>query len=257
MTDWNADLYSRFEAERTRPAKDLLGFIQIDAPQTVVDLGCGPGNSTALLAQRWPTARVTGVDSSPDMLAKARVRLPQCEFIEANIETFAPALPPQVIFSNAALQWLPGHSRLLPTLFNRVASGGVFAIQLPDNLDEPNQIAMREIAAVGPWAKRLSVASDARAILLSPRETADHLGPMAASLDIWRTVYYHPLPDAGSIVTWFLSSGLKPFVDPLPLEEREAFLALYREKIVSAYPPLADGSVLLPFPRLFIVARKR
>jgi trans-aconitate 2-methyltransferase len=255
--DWNAAAYSRFEAERTRPARDLLAAVALDAPARVVDLGCGPGNSTALLVDRFGADPVTGVDSSPDMLAKARARLPGVRFEAADIGAWRTGAPVDLLYANASLQWLPGHEALFPRLAAMLALGGVLAVQMPDNLDEPSHVAMRRVAEMGPWRDRLADAAAARARILTPRRYVEALDPLCVSVDVWRTTYHHRLEGVDAIVDWFRTSGLRPYVDPLPKDERAAFLAAYREEIAPAYPAFGDGSVLLAFPRLFIVATRR
>jgi trans-aconitate 2-methyltransferase len=257
MADWNAAAYSRFEAERTRPARDLAAQLPAGPVRTVVDLGCGPGNSTALLAERYPEARLTGIDTSPDMLAKARARLPDARFERADIGTWQPAEPVDILYSNAALHWLPGHEALFPALMRTVAPGGAFAVQMPDNLAEPSHVAMQVVADRGPWRSRLQDAAGARATLLPPRGYVEVLSLLAETVDVWRTVYHHRLENAAAIVAWFRTTGLRPYVDPLPPDEQAAFLRAYEAEIAPAYPPLSDGSVLLTFPRLFILARRR
>lgn len=252
--DWSASTYLRFEDERTRPAADLLAHAPLRAPKRVVDLGCGPGNSTELLLKRFPDAEVVGLDSSPDMLGAARKRLPGVVFEEADIASWSPARPVDLIYANAVLQWLPGHETLLPRLLKLVASGGALAIQMPDNLDEPSHATMREVARDGDWAERLAGAAATRERLLSAEAYYDLLAPHASSVDIWRTTYVHPLDGAGAIADWLKSTGLRPFLDPLSEAEREAFLARYVERVGPFYPERAGGKVLLRFPRLFIVA---
>jgi trans-aconitate 2-methyltransferase len=256
MADWNAALYLTFEEERTRPARDLLAQVSLQAPKTVVDLGCGPGNSTALLSARWPEARVVGIDTSDDMLATARKRLPDVQFRKADVATFRAGEPVDLIFANAVLQWVGDHEALLPRLLAQLSPGGVLAIQMPDNLDEPSHRLMRETAAAQPWAKTLGDAAAVRVKIGSAPIYYDLLAPYAASVDVWRTTYHHPLDGAEAIVTWLRSTGLKPFLDPLSEEERTAFLAAYQARIAEAYPAGAAGKALLAFPRLFIVARR-
>eukprot|EP01034_Spumella_vulgaris_P018474 gene18474-23602_t len=154
--DWNARLYLQFEDERTRPARDLVAQIPLEAARRVVDLGCGPGNSTEILARRYPEADVIGIDTSPDMLAVARKRLPHNTFIEADVATFTLPEPADVILANAVLQWVPDHARLFPHLMAQLAPGGVLAVQMPDNLNEPTHVGMRAVAAEGPWAAALA-----------------------------------------------------------------------------------------------------
>jgi trans-aconitate 2-methyltransferase len=250
--DWSAAQYLKFEDERTRPSRDLLGRVPLEDPRRVVDIGCGPGNSTELLARRWPKAEVTGVDTSPDMLEKARARLPGIRFEPADAATWAPAEPVDVIFANAVFQWLPEHPAILLRLMEHLVPGGVLAVQMPDNLTEPSHRAMREAAAAMPFRAKLEGA--ARAPLPPVGFYYDLLIGEAGRLDIWHTAYNHPLAGPEAIVEWVKSTGLKPFLDPLDPAERETFLADYLARIREAYPPRKDGKVLLRFPRLFIVA---
>jgi trans-aconitate 2-methyltransferase len=254
---WSARQYTKFEDERNRPIRDLLAQIRTEKVATAVDIGCGPGNSTELLQARFPDAAITGMDSSADMIAAARTRLPGIGFEVADIAAWQGPGPFDVILANAVLQWLPDHEVLFPGLVAKLAQGGSLAVQMPDNLDEPAHRLMREIAADGPWAGKLAMAADARA----PRHEADWyyrvLRESVGALDIWRTTYHHPLAGgAAAVVEWFKGSGLRPFIDPLDEAERPAFLARYQEAVARAYPAHSDGTVLLPFPRLFIVATR-
>lgn len=185
--DWSASTYLRFEEERTRPAADLLARVPVSSPRRIVDIGCGPGNSTELLVRRFPDAEVSGLDSSPDMLATARKRLPDVAFEEADIAGWSPTLAPDVVFANAALQWLPDHEALFPRLLRLLASGGALAVQMPDNLDEPSHATMREVARDGEWAERLAAAAASRTKILSAEAYYDLLAPYATSVEIWRT----------------------------------------------------------------------
>jgi trans-aconitate 2-methyltransferase len=250
--DWSAAQYLKFEDERTRPSRDLLAQISLDGPKRVVDIGCGPGNSTELLAARWPDAEMVGVDTSPDMLEKARARLPGVRFELADAANWAPAEPVDVIFANAIFQWLPDHPAILRRLMEHLVPGGVLAVQMPDNLAEASHRAMRETAAAMPFRARLDGA--ARAPLPPVGFYYDLLIGQASRLDIWHTAYNHPLAGAEAIVEWVKSTGLKPFLDPLEPAEREMFIADYLGRIREAYPPRKNGNVLLRFPRLFIVA---
>jgi trans-aconitate 2-methyltransferase len=252
---WSAKQYSAFEDERTRPARDLLAAVPAIDARAVVDIGCGPGNSTELLARRFPGAVVTGIDSSTGMVEAARKRLPQLQFEVAGIEDWNAPGPFDVILANAVLQWVPDHAVLLPALADKLASGGAVAIQMPDNLDSPAHRLMREIAADGSWAAKLSAAAAARTALAGPEWYYAVLRSRCARVDVWRTTYYHPLSGGpGAVVEWFKGSGLRPFLDPLDDGERVEYLDRYTAAAAQAYPPLSDGTVLLPFPRLFMVA---
>ncbi|MFT7724413.1 MAG: trans-aconitate 2-methyltransferase [Roseateles sp.] len=256
MKDWNPDLYRRFEDERTRPARDLLARVPLEAPRRVVDLGCGPGNSTQLLAERFPEADLTGIDNSPAMLASARERLPGCRFELADIAGWTPGDAPDLIYANASLQWVGGHETLLPRLLGLLAPGGVLAVQMPDNRDEPTHRAMRELAAQAPFAALIGDTRQLRTELLGLDGYYDLLAPLSAALDLWRTAYQHPMDSPARIVEWVSGTGLRPFVDPLPEPERAQFLAAYGQRIADSYPPRADGRRLLAFPRLFFIARR-
>jgi trans-aconitate 2-methyltransferase len=254
MADWNAEQYLKFEDERTRPARDLLAQIPIADARKVVDIGCGPGNSTELLAKRWPQAAVSGIDTSADMLRQARQRLPGATFIEANVAHWVPPKDADVLFANAIFQWVPGHLRQLQRLLGGLPPGGVLAVQMPDNLDEPTHILMREVALLEPWRKTLSDHARVRDSVPKPGIYYDALRPLCARLEIWHTIYNHVLDDAAAIVEWVKGTGLRPFLDPLDPPEHRQFLAEYAARIAASYPPQADGKVLLRFPRIFIVA---
>ncbi|MBN9303884.1 MAG: trans-aconitate 2-methyltransferase [Devosia sp. 67-54] len=252
MSDWSPSLYARFEDERTRPARDLVAQVPLDAARRIVDMGCGPGNSTELLVARWPAASVLGLDSSPAMLEEARKRLPQASFAQADANVWRPEPGTDLVFANAIYQWLPNHLEVLPEVLAALDEGACLAVQMPDNLAEPTHRLMREVAAEGPWAERLEGA--ARLPLPSPHVYYDALQPFARRIELWHSIYNHVLADAAAIVEWVKSTGLRPFLEPLSADERTAFLADYTGRIARAYPPTIDGRVLLRFPRLFIVA---
>jgi trans-aconitate 2-methyltransferase len=247
VSDWNAGQYLKFEDDRTRPARDLLAQVPLSQVKTAIDLGCGPGNSTELLVNRYPEARVIGIDSSNDMLRQARARLPQCTFIEADLETWTPAEPAELLFANAVFQWVPDHPTVMLRSIERLPEGGVLAVQMPDNTREPSHILMRELT--GP-----EFAEAARPDLPAPDVYYDLLQPFCRRVEIWHTVYNHVLAGPDAIVEWFRGSALRPFLAALDAHAAADFLAAYREKIASHYKPRPDGKVLLRFPRLFIVA---
>jgi len=245
--------------------RDLLRALpKIDA-RSVMDIGCGPGNSTEVAADLFPHAHISGIDSSSDMIEAARRRLPQAHFTVEDIDTWLKHAPSgdiargsgpfEVILANAVLQWLPDHAALLPALIERLRPGGALAVQMPDNLDEPAHRLMRELAARGPWAAKLAAASKARPLLAGANWYFDLLRPLCSKVDLWRTTYYHPLSGgAAAVVEWFKGSGLRPFLEPLDDAERAQFLNEYTAAISLAYPASSDHRVLLPFPRVFLVA---
>ncbi|MEI9949364.1 MAG: trans-aconitate 2-methyltransferase [Pseudomonadota bacterium] len=254
---WNPALYRRFEDERTRPAQDLLARVALEHAAHVVDLGCGPGNSTELLCERFVGATVTGTDTSEAMLESARNRLPQCHFELSDVSSWQAKDAPDLIFANAVLQWVPGHDQLFPRLFAALAPEGVLAVQMPDNLNEPTHRLMREVASAGPWAAVIGDAARVRPVIPPANTYYDLLAAEARTVDIWRTAYHHPMSSPADIVDWLRATGLRPFVDPLSDADRAAFLVEYEQRIAEAYPARADGKRLLAFPRLFIVARRK
>jgi trans-aconitate 2-methyltransferase len=253
VTAWSPGQYLKCEDERTRPARDLLAAVPLTSAATVVDVGCGPGNSTELLVARYGAARIVGVDNSPEMLVAARQRVPSATFEAGDAATWNPPSPVDLIYGNAVFQWVPDHLAVLERLMGHLAPGGVLALQVPDNLAEPSHLLMRTVALDGPWAAKFATPI-AREIIPPVAAYYDRLKPFSARIDIWRTTYHHPLADAAAIVEMVRSTGLRPFLQRLDKAEEGAFLAAYRERIAQAYPPTADGRVVLPFPRLFVVA---
>lgn len=262
---WDPAQYLRFSDQRLRPALDLLGQVPLTAPRLVIDLGCGAGNVTAILKQRFPAAEVTGVDGSAAMLEKARVAAPACRFEQGDFATWCPsgspsgrasgqpAAAPDLIFSNAALQWVGGHAVLFPRLMSLLAPGGVLAVQMPAMHDAPLRRLQYEVAAQGPWAERLASHASAPSIL-DAAGYWDLLRPLTASLDIWETVYLHPLTGEDAVVEWAAGSSLRPFLEPLEPTQRTAFRRAYAEVLRPHYRRRADGTTLLPFRRLFLIA---
>lgn len=254
MDGWDPDAYLRFGDERTRPSADLASRIALEAPASAVDLGCGPGNSTAVLKSRWPAARVVGLDSSPAMIEAARANCPDDEWLVADIATWEPDARLDLVFSNAALQWIPDHGRLVTRLFGRVSDGGALAFQVPSANYALVRTLIHEIALEEPWAPRMSGPLSALT-MESPGFYYDRLAPLARSVDVWETDYIHVMEDAPAIVAWISSTGLRPFLDALESEEeRAAFRDRLLERVAQGYPPQADGRVLFPFRRTFVIA---
>jgi trans-aconitate 2-methyltransferase len=252
--DWSATQYLKFEDERTRPSRDLLAQVPLDSPRRVVDLGCGPGNSTQLLVERFPDAEVIGVDSSPDMLRQARERLPACTFVEGDLSAWMPEPGTDLLFGNAVFHWVPDHPKVLARLLRALPPGGVLAVQMPDNADEPVFTLMEKVAASGPWASAIAQAKGKRHNLLRPEDYYDLLRPLCSHVDVWHTHYNHMIESHAGVVEWFKGSGLRPLLAPLDAAMRETFIAKYTDEIGRAYPLRCDGKVMLKFPRLFILA---
>jgi trans-aconitate 2-methyltransferase len=253
--DWSAAQYLKFEEERTRPSRDLLAQVPLDAPRRVVDLGCGPGNSTELLIERFPGAEVIGIDSSPDMLRQARERLPRCKFVEADLSAWTPEPGTDLLFGNAVFHWVPDHPSVLRRLLHALGPGGVLAVQMPDNANEPAFTVLEKVIASGPWAAAIAQTKGRqRKQLLRPEEYYDLFRPLCSHVDIWHIHYNHLMENHAGVVEWFKGSGLRPLLAPLDAAVRAAFLSQYTDEISRAYPPRCDGNVMLRFPRLFIVA---
>ena len=249
---WDPAQYLKFAGPRLRPAVDLLQHIDVELPATVYDLGAGAGNVTRLLAARWPTARVIGVDGSAEMLAKAAADA-TIEWQQADLAAWRPEQPATIIYSNAALHWLDDHDRLLPGLVAALAPHGVLAVQMPRNFGAPSHTLITEVATSGPWRHTLVP-------LLRPSPVAepefyyDLLAPLAARLDIWETEYLQVLEGANPVKEWTKGTWLLPLLAALDEPERSRFEAAYAERVAAAYPPRGDGKTLFPFRRLFVIA---
>ncbi|KAJ9614201.1 hypothetical protein H2200_002337 [Cladophialophora chaetospira] len=254
--DWDAAQYLKFEAERTRPVRDLLAQLPLTSPKRIVDLGCGPGNSTEVLVKHFPQAHITGLDSSPDMIEKARKRLPDLDFTIGDLSSFEQKEPSDLLYSNAVYQWVPYDQRMqiFTRLIQSQAPGGVFAFQVPDNFNEPSHEAMRAVADEGPWAEDLRRVTTFRKAFQSPQELYDKLKPLCSEINIWHTYYYHILEDHQAIVEWVKGTGLRPYLDQLSSFDQESFTKEYLKRVEKSYRPLVDGKVCLRYPRLFLVA---
>ena len=255
MHAWDAGQYLRFADERTRPAHDLVARIELDAPRHIVDLGCGPGNSTAVLRQCWPEAAMTGVDTSAELLAAARRDCPGIDFVLGDIAEWTPAEPIDLVFSNAALQWVGDHEHLLPRLIDAVAPGGCLAVQMPRNHDFATHALMRQVAAERPWRERLASARP-RSPVKPPEFYYDLLAPRSARFTIWETNYIQIMHGVPAIIDWLRGTGLRPFLARLDVAEQGTFLDRYAALLAEAFPAQTDGKILLPYPRLFFIAAR-
>jgi trans-aconitate 2-methyltransferase len=258
---WNPAQYLQFAGERLRPALDLLARVPLDHPRTIVDLGCGAGNVTRMLGERWPDAHVIGVDNSPEMLAQARAALAgdRYTFVQSDLARWEPDAPVDLVYSNAALHWLPDHSALLPRVARMVATDGVLAVQMPDNFRAPSHTSIAELAHTPRWQAKLAHVVCAPPVA-TPADYFDWLMPVTSRLDIWQTEYLQVLAarDDGehAVAEWTKGTWLVPVLAALDPQEQREFVRDYTWRLALAYPVRADGRTLFPFRRLFIVANR-
>jgi trans-aconitate 2-methyltransferase len=264
MVTWDPAVYLDFAAERGRPFTDLLARVGAERPASVVDLGCGPGGLTASLAERWPGARVLGLDSSPEMVGRAAsYSVPgRVEFELGDVRSWQPAEPVDVIVTNATLQWVPGHLELLPVwVSSALRPGGWLALQVPGNLSDPLHSLLRDLARSPRWFDRLAAAEDVRAVVPDPIGYDEVLAGAGCVVDAWETTYLHVLDPEGhlgadAVLAWAKGTALRPVLDALgDNDSREEFLGEYGELLHAAYPRRPWGTPL-PFRRIFAVAHK-
>lgn len=251
MHTWDPERYLAYADERGRPFVELVARIGATDPRRVVDLGCGPGNLTALLKERWPRADVAGVDSSPEMVAAA-ADVAGVGFSVDDVRTWEPAEPVDVVVSNATLQWVPGHLDLLPRLVGHVRPGGWLAFQVPGNFDEPSHTIRRDLAAEEPYVAH--TAGVATPDAFGAATYLELLAGLGCAVDAWETTYLHVLTGDDPVFTWVSGTGARPTLQALPDELRPAFEAEFRRRLREAYPPGPAG-VVLPFRRVFVVAQ--
>lgn len=252
---WDPTQYLKFAGERLRPAIDLLMRIPADTPASVVDLGCGTDNLTPMLQQRWPRAKITGVDGSREMLAKARADHPGTAFVQADVGTWRPPQPVDVLYSNATPHWLDGHEALIPELLDALTPGGWLAIQMPRNFGARSHVCVAETIEQGPWRVRLEPHLRRRPVA-EPQRYWQLLYGKAAALQIWEAEYLQVLQGDNPVAEYVKGSWLKQFLDRLEEPGRSAFEADYRARVLRDYPPEASGHTLFPFRRVFIVAQR-
>jgi trans-aconitate 2-methyltransferase len=257
-TGWDPGVYLRFAGERARPFVDLVGRVDAEAPARVLDLGCGEGTMTATLAQRWPGARVTGVDSSPDMLAKAQASaVPgHVEFTDGDVRDWTPDGPVDVVVSNAVLHWVPGHEELLTRWAGWLRPGGWLAVQVPGNFRAPSHTLLADLCRSPRWSSRLAGAAPRPDAVLDPAGYFDVLAGAGLSPDVWETTYLHVLTGTDPVLTWVRGTVLRPALAALDGEDAAAFTAEYASALRGAYPTRPDGTTVLPFRRVFAVAHR-
>jgi trans-aconitate 2-methyltransferase len=253
MSSWNPETYLKFEKERTLPCRDLIFRIELDTPSRIADLGCGPGNSTAVLAERWPRARILGIDNSAEMLKIARSSQVRAEWLETNILRWNPNEQYDLIFSNAALHWVPDHEKEIPRLFGLVRIGGALAFQMPTRTDLWFDV-LQKLLNSSTWKNQFRPTSSD----FFSHELPFYYGLLsktARRIDLWETKYFHVLSSAEAVVDWTKGTALRPLLDRLSDgSAREAFVRAYTNEIKLAYRKEADGRILFPFLRRFVIA---
>ena len=255
---WDPGQYLAYGDLRLRPGLDLLARVPVESPERVVDLGCGPGNLTLLLAERWPDAEVAGIDHDDAMLEAAVARDPdrRVSWMRGDLATWTAAHRVDVVFSNAALHWVDDHPRVLQRWMGQLAPGGALAFQVPDNFDQPSHTTVAEVVDAGPWAGRLRPHLLDHPVL-PPHRYHRLLRPMADHLDVWHTTYWQALTGEDPVLEWVKGSLLRPLLAQLGEGEREEFLGQVAERLRTAYPADDAGMTLFPFQRLFVVAQRR
>ncbi|HET6419267.1 MAG TPA: methyltransferase domain-containing protein [Geobacteraceae bacterium] len=256
MEQWNPDSYLKYEYERTLPSRDLAARIEFPDPERVIDIGCGPGNSTKILRDRWPNAAIAGLDSSEEMIQKARATYPAGEWIIADAESWNPEGGYDIVFSNAALQWMSNQEAVIARLFGYLKNGGALAVQVPMNNDSPIHKALIAVAESDVWRQRL-LGCESRIIYNDESFYYNILSTLTPRMELWITTYLHFMDSHRDIIDWYASTGLKPYLGRMDTaEEKEKFKRQTLEKCKGQYPVQRDGKVIFPFKRLFFIAWK-
>ncbi|MVB12169.1 Trans-aconitate 2-methyltransferase [Caprobacter fermentans] len=256
MTDWNSSQYLKFSAERTQPAIDLANRIRVETPGKIADIGCGPGNSTEVLLRRFPGAEVLGADSSQEMIEAAKRNLPGLEFrlCDAGRELSALGGDFGIVFSNACIQWIPNHQKLLRGMMNLLRPGGVLAVQTPMNQEEPIHRIIGEVVGSEKWTSRFP---NPRIFHnLTQGEYFDLLSELSSDFTMWQTTYFHRLKSLRDIMEWYRGTGLRPYLAALPEAERAEFERDVFERLEASYPEQKNGEIIFRFPRFFFLAVK-
>ena len=257
MSDWNAQLYLKFKKDRTQPAIDLAARLECDAPAKALDVGCGPGNSTAVLKARFPNSQVIGADYSENMVETARKDNPELEFIQCDISKDIDKLPHDldIIFSNACLQWVPDHPALLPRLMGLLKPGGLLAVQIPMNYQEPIHRIIESTVSQSPCSELIPYMR--LFYTLSQEHYFDLLSEISTDFTLWQTTYLHRLPSHQAIMDWYSSTGLRPYLDAAVTDEaRDGFYQEVFRQVKEQYPVQQNGEIIFRFPRFFFIAQK-
>jgi trans-aconitate 2-methyltransferase len=256
VREWDPEQYLQFEHERTQPSIDLVARIPLEDPQTIIDIGCGPGNSTQILRKRWPQADIIGLDKSAKMIERARTDYPDQTWIVGDASTLAPDHRYDIVFSNAVIHWISDHHRLLLRLFNIVEKNGILAIQVPANHESPLYRIILNVARSGKWS-RFTSGAEGLITYHAAEYYYNELAPLTKDIVLWETTYYHILKSHQDLVAWYKSTAMKPLLESLPADsDREEFEQEVLTECKKQYPLQSDGRILYPFKRLFFIARK-
>ncbi len=256
MSDWNSEQYLKFKKERTQPSIDLVNRIDVENPQRILDIGCGPGNSTAVLKKRFPDAYILGVDFSPNMIEKAKTDYPELDFMLFDASKDFDKLEGKfdIVFSNACIQWIPNHKKLLADMMHILNDKGVMAVQVPFQFNQPMHKIVDEVASRKEW--KTFIPFEKVFNILREEEYFDLLSDISSDFSMWHTVYFHRMPSQRSIIEWYRSTGLKPYLDVLADDKKTEFENAVFEEVKKAYPVQKNGEVIFRFPRLFFIANK-
>lgn len=256
MREWDPYQYLQFKRERTQPSIDLVARIQMDDPKTIIDIGCGPGNSTQILSRRWPLADVLGLDKSEKMIQKARHDYPHQKWIVGDASTLETRQTYDIVFSNAAIHWIPRHEILLQRLFQKVNENGILAVQVPVNQESPLYKAILRVSKGSKWSA-FTAGREATITYHTADYYYEQLSLYTKEITIWETIYYHIMNSHQELIDWYKSTAMKPYLDSLPTDEsRTEFEKEILNECIAAYPPQRNGKILYPFRRLFFTARR-
>lgn len=254
---WDAGQYLKYSDERSRPYFDLLARVTANNAASIVDLGCGPGNLTRTLIERWPAAHVVGVDNSPEMLEQARsLAIPgRLDFVQADISSWSPETPIDLIVSNAAFQWVPDHEVIFPRLARMLSAGGTLAVQMPYHFQNPAHLAIEETKADPRWSNVLAGIGLHQQSVMPLVWYVERLHDLGFKVDAWQTSYIHVLSGENPVLEWFKGTALRPLLQKLDAQQKRDFLGGLGERLRDAYPAKRNLT-LLPFPRIFFVATR-
>ena len=256
MTDWDSAKYLKFSSERTQPAIDLVNRIYLERPKKILDIGCGPGNSSEVLAQRYPDADIFGIDSSPAMIEAAEVQHPNIRFVQCDASSDLHTLGRDfdIVFSNACIQWIPNHNTLLKNMMCLLKSGGVLAVQTPMNYQEPIHQIIKQISTNHKWSSKFQ--NPRICYNLTPSQYYDLLSDIASDFCIWGTTYFHKMKSHSDIMEWYRATGLRPYLNALSETDKTDFEKDIYKELISAYPKQKNGEIIFRFPRFFFTATK-